>query len=353
MNFYSPSNSYMSAKKKSSSSPKSSKPAPKATSVKAKATSPSTKASVPSKTGNKKVAAPAKPDPVKKPPVASKAKAAKKATTKAKASLSAKGKTSKPKNSSSSAKNQKNLSAVAKLKDIVSRAKSQETGEEGKDSAGFSMSDVREILSKRKKTTAVKTATKDTAKAPFKASPKKRVETVSKVKKLSSASIDDILGFGAPVAGTKVIRRDESKISKQWLPYYNSLKAMRDSLKGSIGERSSETIGSSARESGELSLNSSDAGTETFDRDLALSMVANDHEALEEIEDAIDRIFNGSYGICQQTNKPINKNRLRAVPFTRFSVEGQNLFERSNRKDRELGTGVFATISDSTMGEED
>ena len=68
-----------------------------------------------------------------------------------------------------------------------------------------------------------------------------------------------------------------------------------------------ETIGASARESGELSLNSSDAGTETFDRDLALSMVANDQEALEEIEDAIDRIFDGSYGICQETNKPIKK----------------------------------------------
>ena len=65
------------------------------------------------------------------------------------------------------------------------------------------------------------------------------------------------------------------------------------------------TIGASAKgESGELSINSSDAGTrETFDRDLALSMVANDQEALEEIEDAIDRIFAGSYGVCTGNQK--------------------------------------------------
>ena len=75
--------------------------------------------------------------------------------------------------------------------------------------------------------------------------------------------------------------------------------------------------------------------------------------SLEEIEDAIDRIFDGSYGTCQQTNKPINKNRLRAVPFTRFSLEGQNLFESNNRKDRDQGAGSFATISDSTMGEDE
>ena len=140
---------------------------------------------------------------------------------------------------------------------------------------------------------------------------------------------------------------------KQWLPFYSALISLRNSLKGSLGERSSETIGASARESGELSINSSDAGTETFDRDLALSMVANDQEALEEIEDAIDRIFEGTYGVCLETKKPINKNRLKAVPFTRFSVEGQNQFERGKIKERDLGTGSFATLADSTMGEED
>jgi DnaK suppressor protein len=175
----------------------------------------------------------------------------------------------------------------------------------------------------------------------------------SKVKKLTTASIDDILGFGAPSVGVGRPIRDESKVPKQWLPFYQTLMSLRSALKGSLGERSSETIGASARESGELSINSSDAGTETFDRDLALSMVANDHEALEEIEDAIDRIFAGTYGVCLETKKPINKNRLKAVPFTRFSVEGQNQFERGKIKERDFGSGSFATLADSTMGEED
>ena len=83
---------------------------------------------------------------------------------------------------------------------------------------------------------------------------------------------------------------------------------LRASLKGALGERSQETLGASARESsGELSLNSPDAGSDTFNRDVALSMVANEQEALEEIEDAIDRIFDGTFGICQETQKPIKK----------------------------------------------
>lgn len=220
------------------------------------------------------------------------------------------------------------------------------------DGLSFSIDDVRKILQNRKKSTK-----KSKPVAEGKIESKKSVEKtaekkVSKVKKIQTASIDDILGFGTVSVAKKPIR-DEKNVPKEWDSYYKILKAMRDSLRGSLGERSSETIGASARESGELSLNSSDAGTETFDRDLALSMVANDHEALEEIEDAIDRIFDGSYGICQETNKPIKKNRLQAVPFTRFSLEGQIQYEKSSRRERDSGAGAFATIADSTMGQDD
>ena len=245
-------------------------------------------------------------------------------------------------------------SAVAKLREIAAKTVNlQESKDEKVDNTGFSIDDVRSLLSSRKKSASKKVEQKAVEKVVEKKKEAKDKSKVSKVKKITSASIDDILGFGVPTINVKQVRRDESKVPKQWVPYYQALLSMRNALKGSLGERSNETIGASARESGELSLNSSDAGTETFDRDLALSMVANDHEALEEIEDAIDRIFDGSYGTCQQTNKPINKSRLRAVPFTRFSLEGQNLFESSNRKDRDQSAGSFATISDSTMGEDE
>ncbi len=234
---------------------------------------------------------------------------------------------------------------------ILSKS-NEASNEKASDGLGFSIDDVRNILQNRKKSTRKsKPVAED--KVESKKSVKKTAEKkVSKVKKIQTASINDILGFGTVSVAKRPVR-DEKKVPKEWESYYRILMSMRNSLKGSLGERSSETIGASARESGELSLNSSDAGTETFDRDLALSMVANDQEALEEIEDAIDRIFDGSYGICQETNKPIKKNRLQAVPFTRFSLEGQMQYEKSSRRERDSGAGAFATISDSTMGQDD
>ena len=243
---------------------------------------------------------------------------------------------------------------INKVKEIVSKSMRKSSKEESKaESNSFSFDDVLGFLKSKKKEKSKKQEAQTNTDAKLTKVEKAEDKKLSKVKKLTTASIDDILGFGSPVTGASRPLRDETKVPKQWLPYFQTLMALRKALKGSLDQRSSETIGASARESGELSINSSDAGTETFDRDLALSIVANDQDALEEIEDAIDRIFAGTYGVCLETNKPINKNRLKAVPFTRFSVEGQIQFERGRIKERDFGTGSFATLADSTMGEED
>ena len=242
----------------------------------------------------------------------------------------------------------------SKVREIISKSvqavNSDET--EKKESRAFTLDDVRSILSSKNKVTRAEKK-EETKTASVKKTSRKGAST--KVKKLTTASIDDILGFGTGISAvpSKPIR-DPKKVPKQWQDYYDDLMKLRSSLKGALGERSSETIGASARESsGELSLNSSDAGTETFDRDVALSMVANEQEALNEIEDAIDRIFDGSFGICQETQKPIKKNRLKAVPFTRFSLEGQDLYEKRKIKEGGSSSGAFATIADSTLGVED
>ena len=322
------------AAKKKVASPKVAKPAAKKVSTKA---SSQTKSS-----GTKK--APAKKAPIKKT-------AAKKAPSQPVAKKGAPRKTTKTK-AKEGAKGNESESVTKKVASAILSKSNQASNEKASDGLGFSIDDVRNILQNRKKSTRKsKPVAED--KVESKKSVKKTAEKkVSKVKKIQTASINDILGFGTVSVAKRPVR-DEKKVPKEWESYYRILMSMRNSLKGSLGERSSETIGASARESGELSLNSSDAGTETFDRDLALSMVANDQEALEEIEDAIDRIFDGSYGICQETKKPIKKNRLQAVPFTRFSLEGQMQYEKSSRRERDSGAGAFATISDSTMGQDD
>ena len=223
----------------------------------------------------------------------------------------------------------------SKVREIASQTKPEPSEDKGRGRGGFSLSDVRSILSNRIKdeqtTDAKEVAPSKEQASSSKGSKTSKVKT-SKVKKIQTASIDDILGLNVSAVSPRPIR-DEKKVPKELISYYKDLMVLRAALKGALGERSNETLGASARESsGELSLNSSDAGTETFNRDVALSMVASEQEALEEIEDAIDRIFDGTFGVCQETGKPIKKTRLKVVPFTRFSLEGQNLFEQRKRR---------------------
>ena len=51
-----------------------------------------------------------------------------------------------------------------------------------------------------------------------------------------------------------------------------------------------------------------------------------------EIEQALARIENGTYGICEETEEPIEVDRLFAVPWTRLSIEGAEIQEAMLRK---------------------
>lgn len=53
---------------------------------------------------------------------------------------------------------------------------------------------------------------------------------------------------------------------------------------------------------------------------------------LIEIEIALSRIENGTYGICEETEEPIETDRLLAVPWTRLSIEGAEIRESVSRK---------------------
>lgn len=53
---------------------------------------------------------------------------------------------------------------------------------------------------------------------------------------------------------------------------------------------------------------------------------------LVEIESALARIENGTFGICEETEEIIEVERLRAIPWTRLSIEGAEIRESMNKK---------------------
>lgn len=80
-----------------------------------------------------------------------------------------------------------------------------------------------------------------------------------------------------------------------------------------------------------LKTHQADAASEIYDRDFALSLLSHEKNALHEIDAALRRIEVGTYGICEMSGKPIPRERLKANPFARFTVEVQSRLERERK----------------------
>lgn len=74
-----------------------------------------------------------------------------------------------------------------------------------------------------------------------------------------------------------------------------------------------------------------DVGTDEQDTEMNYLQIERMREYIQHINDALERIENKTYGICQATGKPISKGRLEAVPHTRYSIEAK---EQGLVKDR-------------------
>ena len=71
-----------------------------------------------------------------------------------------------------------------------------------------------------------------------------------------------------------------------------------------------------------------DAGSEAEVRDLTIRLLGKDREQLFEIDEALERIRRGFYGICEISLELIPKKRLQARPFCRLTVKCQEEFEK-------------------------
>ena len=113
----------------------------------------------------------------------------------------------------------------------------------------------------------------------------------------------------------------------------------------------SQSEGSSSSAFG---MHQADAGSEAYEKDFALSLLSQEQDALYEIEEALKRIENKTYGICEMSGKTIPLARLEAIPFARYTVECQTRFEQENRgKHRWETSPQFMDSADNFFEEEE
>ena len=142
----------------------------------------------------------------------------------------------------------------------------------------------------------------------------------------------------APVRKVKPARA----FRKDELMFFRSqLQKQLDLTQGNLDALAGDNLKRSPIEaSGDISAHSThmaDQGTDNFDRELALNLASSRQESLYDIEDAIRRIDEGTYGACETCGGAIELPRLKALPFAKKCMSCQNAAERGRTKYRPFG----------------
>jgi RNA polymerase-binding protein DksA len=112
----------------------------------------------------------------------------------------------------------------------------------------------------------------------------------------------------------------------------------RTEILASVDEMNDETLKKSRQDAtGDLSsmpIHMADIGTDTYDQEFTLGLMDSERELMKEIDDALQRIERGTYGICEGTSRQIQKARLEAQPWARYCVEHARKLEQGSEEEQ-------------------
>jgi RNA polymerase-binding transcription factor DksA len=212
-----------------------------------------------------------------------------------------------------------------------------------KDDSYFTIEDAREMIRNKKENTVL-----ETEEQIF----EQKKDILAKqsdghaVQKIGAVSVADVLGFNPIQSKQKTISdKDPEDIPQKYRKYYKLLLKLKHDVRKDLSKLTNDNLAISM---GKVRQDGVDAEIESFDSEFAISLMSNEQEALTEIEEAIQRINDGTYGICELTGNPIEPQRLMAVPFARFSIEGQKQMEKEKFKQIESDRGSIFQIDQSS-----
>jgi RNA polymerase-binding protein DksA len=134
-----------------------------------------------------------------------------------------------------------------------------------------------------------------------------------------------------PIVAKKVVEtkpnRVPSTLTKAELTHFRELLLVkRREILGDVGTMESEAFKAGSNLSN-MPMHMADVGTDNFEQEFTLGLIESERKILREIQEALGRIEDGTFGICLGTGKPIPKVRLEAVPWAKFTIEYSRALE--------------------------
>jgi DnaK suppressor protein len=121
-------------------------------------------------------------------------------------------------------------------------------------------------------------------------------------------------------------------VKKELAEFKKLLLKKKESILDDIKHISDDTLKKSQKEaSGDISgytYHMADVATDTYDREFSLGLASNERKMIYEFDDALKKIEEGVFGVCEDCKCLIAKSRLKAVPYARLCVKCQEKKEK-------------------------
>lgn len=173
----------------------------------------------------------------------------------------------------------------------------------------------------KKKVTKKKVAKKTTTKKTT----KKKVAKKTAKKVASKKAVND-----APPKPAKPIKTHLSKA--QLKEYKDLLLARRTDIVGDMASMTKEVLKTGSSQLSHMPIHMADVGTDNYEQELTLGFVEADRKILTQINEALVRIEEKTYGVCEDTGKKIRKARLNAKPWAKYCIETAREMERNGTR---------------------
>ena len=133
-------------------------------------------------------------------------------------------------------------------------------------------------------------------------------------------------GSGDDAAG----RKKKTPFNKRQLDKFKDiLIGKRRELIGDVEKMETDALRSSSGGLSHTPQHLAEQGSDSADQSLSLNLAAADRRLIKEIDDALKRIADKTYGLCELTGEPINPERLEELPWARYSIKAAQQLERS------------------------
>ena len=128
------------------------------------------------------------------------------------------------------------------------------------------------------------------------------------------------------------------------------LLAKRNEILGNVLSMEDETLRRQRSDLSNMPIHMADAGSDNYEIENTLGLMDSERKLVKEIDEALDRIENGTYGICEGSENSIPKARLEAIPWAKYCVEYANMLEKGLIRNH---TESYLSNSDYDYSEDD